>query len=46
MIIKVIRVECPECGYYDEATDGDEQYDMLHELEHCPGCIKILAEKI
>ena len=47
-IIKMLTVECQDCGYTEEVDDSDQRFDELVEFEKedCPACENRILEAI
>ena len=48
-IMKHLTIECLVCGYSDEFTDCDQEFDEWAYDEgekECPNCMKLAAENL
>lgn len=46
MLIKHLTVECTECNKVYIAADCDMEFEEYVDMETCPNCMKLVAEKI
>ena len=47
-IIKFIKVECSDCHWSADASDADDDFDKMVEMEDddCPGCQEKLLRRL
>ncbi len=46
VLMKVLTIQCLECGWSNEFDDSTAEYDEWLEKEECPNCMRLVADAL